>query len=130
MKNTEKLYKFLKIQEKYKITEKQQYEIIKVYLKSLVWRQLYYLPFYENYEEGIAETVLNTWEYITDNMQKDITDCLLKRIYEDVKTVYKNPEYFDELYKKGDREQILIESAWHNVAHMVISKLEIEDKDE
>lgn len=76
MKNTEKLYKFLKIQEKYKITEKQQYEIIKVYLKSLVWRQLYYLPFYENYEEGIAETVLNTWEYITDNMQKDITRIL------------------------------------------------------
>lgn len=63
-------------------------------------------------------------------MCQDFIDCLLKRIYEDIKTVYKNPEYFDELYKKGDREQVLIESAWHNVAHMVISKLEIEDKNE
>ncbi len=55
------------------------------------------------------------------------TNCVLKRIYEDVKTVYKNPEYFEELAKKGDKEQELIESAWHNVAHMVISKLDIQE---
>jgi hypothetical protein len=58
---------------------------------------------------------------------QDCTDCLLKRIYEDVKTVYRTPEYFEELAKKGDREQELIESAWHNVAHMVISKLDVQD---
>ena len=58
---------------------------------------------------------------------QDRTDCLLKRIYEDVKTVYKTPEYFEELDKKVDREQELIESAWHNVAHMVISKLDIQE---
>lgn len=58
---------------------------------------------------------------------KDTTDCLLKKIYEDVKTVYKTPEYFEELAKKGDREQELIESCWHNVAHMVISKLDIQE---
>ena len=57
----------------------------------------------------------------------DCTDCLLKRIYEDVKTVYKTPEYFEELAKRGDKEQELIESAWHNVAHMVISKLDIQE---
>lgn len=58
---------------------------------------------------------------------QDCTDCLLKRIYEDVKTVYKTPEYFEELAKRGDREQELIESAWHNVAHMVVSKLDIQE---
>lgn len=58
---------------------------------------------------------------------QDCTDCLFKRIYEDVKTVYKTPEYFEELAKKGDKEQELIESAWHNVAHMVISKLDIQE---
>ncbi len=58
---------------------------------------------------------------------QDCTDCLLKRIYKDVKTVYKTPEYFEELAKKGDKEQELIESAWHNVAHMVISKLDIQE---
>lgn len=58
---------------------------------------------------------------------QDCTDCLFKRIYEDVKTVYKTPEYFEELAKKGDKEQELIESAWHNVTHMVISKLDIQE---
>ena len=55
------------------------------------------------------------------------TDCLLKRIYEDVNTVYRTPEYFNELAEKGNKEQELIESAWHNVAHMVISKLDIQE---
>lgn len=66
---------------------------------------------------------------LTDDVQvcQDCTDCLLKRIYEDVKTVYRTPEYFEELAKKGDRDQELIESAWHNVAHMVISKLDIQE---
>ena len=58
---------------------------------------------------------------------QDCTDCLLKQIYEDVKTVYRTPEYFEELAKKGDKEQELIESCWHNVAHMVISKLDVQD---
>jgi len=58
---------------------------------------------------------------------QNCTDCVLKQIYEDVKTVYRTPEYFDELAKKGDREQKLIESAWHNVAHMVVSKLDIQE---
>lgn len=58
---------------------------------------------------------------------QDCTDCLLKRIYEDVKTVYRTPEYFEELAEKGDREQELIESAWHNVACMVLGKLDIEE---
>lgn len=55
---------------------------------------------------------------------QDCTDCLIKRIYEDVKTVYQTPEYFETI---KDEQQFLIESAWHNVAHMVISKLEIEE---
>lgn len=55
---------------------------------------------------------------------EDCTDCLIKRIYEDVKTVYQIPEYFETI---KDEQQLLIESAWHNVAHMVISKLEIEE---
>lgn len=58
---------------------------------------------------------------------QDCTNCLLKKIYEDVKTVYKTPEYFEELAKKGDKEQETIESCWHNVAHMVVSKLDIQD---
>lgn len=58
---------------------------------------------------------------------QDCTDCLLKRIYKDVKTVYRTPEYFEELDKRVDREQELIESAWHNVAHMVISKLDLQE---
>jgi hypothetical protein len=58
---------------------------------------------------------------------QNCTNCLLKRIYEDVKTVYRTPEYFEELDKKGDGDQELIESAWHNVAHMVISKLDIQE---
>ena len=61
---------------------------------------------------------------IDDKQCADCTDCLIKRIYEDVKTVYRTPEYFETI---KDKEQYLIESAWHNVAHMVISKLEIEE---
>lgn len=59
---------------------------------------------------------------------QDCTDCLLKRIYEDVKTVYRTPEYFEELAKKGDKEQETIESCWHNVSHMVISKLDVQEE--
>lgn len=59
-----------------------------------------------------------------DGPCEDCTDCLIKQIYEDVKTVYQTPEYFETI---KDEQQLLIESAWHNVAHMVISKLEIEE---
>lgn len=61
---------------KYTITEKQQLELIKIYLNSLIWKQLYYLPFYENYEEGIAEIILNTWEHTTSNMKDNIKRIL------------------------------------------------------
>lgn len=69
------------------------------------------------------EECLNTFR---DEYKKcyDCTDCLIKRIYKDVKTVYQTPEYFETI---KDEQQLLIESAWHNVAHMVISKLEIEE---
>lgn len=65
--------------------------------------------------------------YYCDECQmncSDCTDCLIKQIYEDVKTVYQTPEYFETI---KDEQQFLIESAWHNVAHMVVSKLEIEE---
>lgn len=69
------------------------------------------------------EECLNTFR---DEYKKcyDCTNCLIKQIYEDVKTVYQTPEYFETI---KDEQQLLIESAWHNVAHMVISKLEIEE---
>lgn len=81
--------------------------------------------FYEENEEVNDYTC--TWGGTEELACQDCTDCLLKRIYEDVKTVYKTPEYFEELDKKVDRDQELIESAWHNVAHMVISKLDIQE---
>lgn len=68
-----------------------------------------------------------SWEYSKELYCQDCTDCVLKRIYEDVKTVYRTPEYFEELAKGGDKEQELIESAWHNLALMVIGKLDIEE---
>lgn len=74
-------------------------------------------------DKGVCMGSISNSDYHCQNR----TDCLLKRIYEDVKTVYKTPEYFEELTKKGDKEQELIESAWHNVAHMVISKLDIQE---
>ena len=58
---------------------------------------------------------------------ENIDDCILKQIISEVSTVYKTPDYFEELEAKGDREQVLIESAWHNVAHMVMSKVNIEE---
>lgn len=67
------------------------------------------------------------FEFDENSKCQDCTDCLLKRIYEDVKTVYRTPEYFEELAKKGDKEQETIESCWHNVSHMVISKLDVQE---
>ena len=58
---------------------------------------------------------------------ENIDDCLMKRIINDVSTVYRTPEYFEQLVEKGDEEQYLIECAWHNVAHMVMSKVDIEE---
>lgn len=58
---------------------------------------------------------------------KDCTDCLIKQIINDVSTVYKTPEYFETI---NDEKQSLIESAWHNVAHMVMNKVEIEEVEE
>jgi hypothetical protein len=55
---------------------------------------------------------------------------LIKKIIGDVETVYRTPEYFEELEKTGDKEECLIEYAWHNVAHMVLSKVNIKDIEE
>ena len=57
----------------------------------------------------------------------DSKDCVLKQIVDDVSTVYRTPEYFEKLEEEAEEEQYLIESAWHNVAHMVMSKLDIEE---
>jgi hypothetical protein len=61
---------------------------------------------------------------------QNVDDCLIKRIINDVETVYRTPEYFEELEKTGDKEECLIEYAWHNVAHMVLSKVNIKDIEE
>lgn len=58
---------------------------------------------------------------------KDCTDCLIKQIIDGVSTVYKTPDYFETI---KDEKQSLIESVWHNVAHMVMSKVEIEEYEE
>jgi hypothetical protein len=73
------------------------------------------------------------WEGFTTYLCKESMNkcaecsCLLKKIVDDVSTVYKTPEYFEELEKTGDEDQYCIESAWHNVAHMVMSKVNIEE---
>ena len=63
-----------------------------------------------------------------ENMKKcEDKECLLKEIVDDVSTVYRTPEYFEELEESGSQEQYLIESAWHNVAHLVMGKVNIEE---
>ena len=56
--------------------------------------------------------------------------CLLKEIVDDVSTVYKTPEYFEELLKSNDETQYWIESSWHNVACMVLGKVDIKEEEE
>lgn len=77
----------------------------------------------EEFNYHICKQPLVPYECSVNDCQ-DCTDCLIKQIYEDVKTVYQTPEYFETI---KDEQQFLIESAWHNVAHMVVSKLEIEE---
>lgn len=61
---------------KYTITEKQQLDIIKIYLSSILWMNLASLPFKIDYEEGIAEMILNSWERTTINMKSNIKRIL------------------------------------------------------
>ena len=53
--------------------------------------------------------------------------CLLKQIVDDVSAVYRTPEYFEELLKSNDEIQYCIESAWHNMACMVLEKVDIKE---
>ena len=58
---------------------------------------------------------------------QNVNDCLVKRIIDECSDIYRTPEYFEELAEKGDKEQELIESCWHNAAHIVMSKVKIEE---
>lgn len=62
----------------------------------------------------------------------DAEHCVLKEIVDEVSELYKTSEYFEKLEETKDEGKFLIEYAWHNVAHLVLSKLkikEIEDED-
>lgn len=57
----------------------------------------------------------------------DSKDCVLKQIVDDVSELYKTSEYFEKLEETKDEGKFLIEYAWHNVAHLVLSKLDIKE---
>lgn len=63
--------------EKYSISERQQFSLIKIFLSTLVWRELAELPFKKSYEEGLAELILKNWDRLHEDAQKKIKDCLL-----------------------------------------------------
>ena len=63
-----------------------------------------------------------------DTWCKNVDDCLMKRIIDEASTLYREPEYFETL--EDNEEQYLIESAWHNAAHIVMSKVDIEEIEE
>ena len=56
-------------------------------------------------------------------------ECLLKQIINDVSSVYRTPEYFEKLEEEESEVRYLIESAWHNVAHAVMSRVDIEESE-
>lgn len=58
---------------------------------------------------------------------ENIDDCLIKKIINECNEIYRTSEYFEELAEKGDKEQELIESCWHNAAHIVMSKVKIKE---
>ena len=58
---------------------------------------------------------------------ENVEDCLIKSMINEFKELYKDPEYFDNI---KDKEVYLVETAWHNAAHIAMSKVEIEEIEE
>ena len=62
---------------KYELTEHQQFEITKLLLSSLFWRDLAEFNTKESYEEGLAEAILEHWNSFPDHIKGDIIKNLL-----------------------------------------------------
>ena len=59
---------------------------------------------------------------------QNVDDCLIKQIIFDCSEIYRTPEYFETL--SDDKEQELIESCWHNAAHIVMGKVDVKEVEE
>jgi len=65
----------------------------------------------------------NYEKYCKDNTGEQ---CKIKKLLDVVSEYYKTPEYFENLSKSSDRDAYICDSAFHNMAHLVICELGME----
>ena len=83
-----------------------------------------YCKFCKEWECGLCMQGDNYERLCKDNTREQ---CPLKKLAEDVGEYYKTPEYFSRLMNSADREAYICDSAFHNMAHLVLCELGKED---